>query len=88
MPSGISLQNYGKSQFLMGQLLFSMSVFKIYVKLPEGRTITCSNIVVHKSNERERERERETISAMISPPAGAVAVLLRPLSPGTDNRPR
>ena len=59
IPSGKRLQNYGKSQSLMGQLTISMSIFKIYVKLPEGSTITCSNIVVHESNEREREREIE-----------------------------
>ena len=36
IPSGKRLHNYGKSSFLMGQLIISMAIFNSYVKLPEG----------------------------------------------------
>ena len=32
----ITMENYGKSQFLMGKLTISMAIFNSYVGLPEG----------------------------------------------------
>jgi len=35
LPSGKRLQNYGKSQFLVGKSIIFMAMFNSYVKLPE-----------------------------------------------------